>query len=137
MPVSRIATISSDVPTGRRMKMRDGFMSRCVPGEGCRPRSSAALAARLLLTAMRAFAVSLAGRLPGGAGLVAWERGATAAARCLAQQHLGAILELVGAVDDHLLAGLQSLRDHDVARIPRAERHLAHADGLVGGVDDV
>src|SRR5580658_9372637 len=130
MPVSRIATISKDVPTGRRMKMRDGFIR--LPGwqAGPRLRSSAAwsLLRRRLLVAVPALA--------GVLGLTRRGRCRRGARRCaLAQQHLGPILELVGAVDDHGLAGLDALRDRYVAGIARAKCHFAHTHGLVRADD--
>ncbi len=54
----------------------------------------------------------------------------------LRQGDLGAVLELVGAVNHDHFAGLQSLRDSDVVGIARAEHHLAHVHRVVL-VDDV
>ena len=93
MPASRIATISSEVPTGRRMKMRDGFM-RAAP------------------TARRgAVAAGVGARpaLPCCAGRCSSRQRPARCCFALSQQHLGTVLELVGAVGDHPLAGLEAL----------------------------
>src|SRR5579862_2112740 len=123
MPVSRMASIRSDVPTGRSMKMRDGF-TRSSSWQA-RPGSSASSAVRcaLWLLAPAALALSLAGTLGGRA------RGAGS---LLPQQHLGTVLELVGAVDDHGLPGLEPLRDGHVGGVARTQGELAHAHRLVG-----
>src|SRR6516225_5097160 len=119
MPASRIATMRSEVPTGRRMKMREGFM-RCeavVAGCSQRPRGSAAVrAARLRMPP--ATLAPLTGR--GGAGVGACTRcaGDSRARRAtLTGQHLGVILELVGTVDDHQVAGLEARGDRNVVGI--------------------
>src|SRR5215472_16998993 len=100
MPDSSIATIRSEVATGRRMKRRDGFMSRLL---GSRRRRS-------FLAAPACLAVS--GSLLGGRRV----GGQPGAAR--GHFDLGAVAELVVTLDDHDLAcgeafvhrGVQSLR---------------------------
>src|SRR5215831_21072895 len=100
MPDSSIATIRSEVATGRRMKGRDGFMSRLL---GTRR-------GRSFLAAPASLAVP--GSLLGG-GRVGGHPGA-------ARSHLdlGAVAQLVVTLDDHDLArcdafvhrGVQPLR---------------------------
>src|SRR5579863_9691642 len=115
-----IATMRSDVPTGRRIKMRDGFTGKPSqwPIGGCSAATLAALVA-LLLAPVLALTLALAlmrpGLLPGsrGAAAVATCRGPGAAGR-LAQQHLGAVLQLISAVDDDALTHGEPLGDRDV-----------------------
>src|SRR5579862_4959619 len=141
MPASMIATMRSDVPTGRRIKMRDGFTGTPPqwPIGGC---SAATLAALVALLLAPVLSLGLALMRP---GLLRSSRGAAAgatcrapaAAACLAQQHLGAVLQLISAVDDDALTRGEPLGDRDVDGVACAECHLAHRHGLIGGVDDV
>src|SRR5580704_15556872 len=98
-----IATIRSDVPTGRRMKMRDGFTGTPPqwPIGGCSAATLAALVALLLAPVLAlALALMLPGLLPASRGTAAVATGrAPGAAACLAQQHLGAVLQLISAVN--------------------------------------
>src|SRR5215469_1841371 len=138
----------SEVPTGRRMKMREGFIAagddraflprgrqeimrlgyqrefaRHVKHDflGC----ASAAAARAAWPRMRPQPSALArlvGSLSGGTGLRA----------ALAQQHLGAILELIRTIDDHSVPGLEAVGDGGIGGIPGAECYFPHADGLIG-----
>src|ERR1700732_2355403 len=105
-----MATISSDVPTGRSMKIRDGFMRLTRV-----PLPALPLSARASLSLPRA----------------------RDAARCaLADQDLGAVLQLVGAVHYHHFPGLEPLRNRHVGGVARAERHRSHVHPMVR-IDDV
>ena len=114
MPTSRIATISSEVATGRRMKMRDGFIAAFDWRAGSPARGP------------QVVPVGLAGGLPspGSAGLPPGPEPAPAPAPrrvgpsraspglrhagvCLAEASLGAVAQAVAAVGDHEVAGLQ------------------------------
>src|SRR3954468_19183519 len=70
MPTIMIATISSDVPTGRSMKIRDGFMSRSRLLVGLRGRllasTAAPLACPLSFTLLSAAPAALAVRRRSG-----------------------------------------------------------------------
>src|SRR5258708_25321713 len=102
-----IATISSEVPTGRSMNIRDGFMSR--PGLLVGLRGSAGPAA---------FAVGLASPLRRGLGgpwigLAVGRRGGDRRTGRRARVRagpadLGAGAQAVGAVDDDPVADLQA-----------------------------
>src|SRR6267378_4365297 len=120
MPTRMIATISSEVPTGRSMKIRDGFMSRpelLVGLDG----STGAATATLAVCALRPPALcatgtaSLIGRSavrPGGRAAVRRGRGdrpAGIARRAARAADLGAVAQPVGAVDHHLVADGQAL----------------------------
>src|ERR671913_491589 len=106
-PTSMMATISSEVATGRSMKIRDGFMSRSGLlgglGGGCAASAPAAigLASSLLLLLARAL---LGLRRVG-------DRGARRSARRAAARaaDLGTVAQSVGAVDHDLVARLQAL----------------------------
>src|SRR4051794_8374107 len=100
MPASRMAAISSVVATGRRMNSRDGFIAAPDSSSGV----AGAAAGGRRLVAMPALAVRrlAAGTvLAGGAVLPGRRR------RLLGpgDGHGGAVAQLVGAVDHHLLAG--------------------------------
>src|SRR6266404_2261669 len=127
MPTSMMAIIRSEVPTGRRMKMREGFMR--PPAWLARACSSAAWGVpRLALAA--ALPLSRSGVL----GAACPRRGGR---RVLPQLDLGAVLELVGAVHHHSFPGRKPLCDRHVGGIARTQGHFAHADRLVGTVDEV
>ena len=128
MPTSMIAAISSEVATGRRMKMRDGFTRRsAVAAVHCRigpspghspPRPAVAAAAGVG-----------AGAAPAAAAVPA---GAAAAPACAARDtHLGAVLQPVGAVDDNHLPRLQPVGDRDPLAVARTQLHRLHRDRIV------
>src|SRR5437899_3044253 len=104
-----IATISSEVPTGRSMNIRDGFMSRprLLAGLGRRaPTSAVDLAASWLLLRLRLGSTGRGGRtvdlLP-----VGWRGGDRPGRHARARARtadLGAVAQAVGAVDDDLVA---------------------------------
>ena len=106
-----------------------------------RGRSAATLATlvALLLAPVLALALALMlpGLLPASRGTAAVATGRAPGAACLAQQHLGAVLQLISAVNHDALAHGEPLGDRDVDGVACAERHLAHRHGLIGGVDDV
>src|SRR5215469_17478863 len=117
MPTSMIATISSEVATGRRMKMRDGLtrIFRCAVSLV----SPSALAVRALL-------IDRGARLRrcrrGGRRRRPLPRRLRCGRRRIARHpNLGAILQAIGAVDDDNLARLQPLRDNDALLITRPE----------------
>src|SRR4030095_8154539 len=127
-----MATISSEVATGRSMKIRDGFMSRSGLlvglGGGCAAGTTAAvgLASPLLL--------GLAGaalRGVRGVGDRRARRGARRAATRTAD--LGAVAQAIGAVDHDLVAGLQALHDLHLLAVGRTELDDADLD-RVGGL---
>ena len=120
MPTSMIATISSEVPTGRSMKIRDGFMSRpeLLVGLGGSTGAAAAALAVCALWRLAACAPPGARRSPGAAyryrrtgrrlpagGAAATGRPALPGAAARAA-NLGAVAQPVGAVDHHLVADL-------------------------------
>src|SRR6516225_6393148 len=118
-PTRMIATIKSEVPTGRSMKIRDGFMSR--PGLLVGLRRPAGTAA-----------VGLASPLPvlvalRGSGAVAvrgrrcdpWPAGSARVAARAAD--LGAVAQAIGAVDHDLVAKLQAAQDLLLLAIADAE----------------
>src|SRR6267154_4137179 len=127
MPTSMMAIIRSEVPTGRRMKMREGFM--WPPAWLARACSSAAWGVPRLAPAP-ALPLSLCGVL----GVARSRRGGRSV---LPQLDLGAVLELVGAVHHHHFPGRKPLCDRHVGGVARAQGHLAHAHRLVGAVDEV
>src|SRR5580658_7241211 len=93
---------------------------------------SALLLGLLLLLRVPVTALSAAVCVPGGV------RAATAAARVgLTQLHLGAVFELVGAIDYHELTDTEALLDRYVGGIPGTQGHLAHADRLRARVNHI
>src|SRR5438874_9438019 len=98
MPTSRIAAISSVVATGRRMKGRDGFM-KAAAGDGSRRRRvRGGRSALAPLATIARLARSGAGRRLGGPRLGGARQGSTRQGSAR-QGDLGALLQLVGAVD--------------------------------------
>src|SRR5215218_2801649 len=130
-PTSMMATISSEVATGRSMKIRDGFMSRSGLlvglGGGCAAGTTAAvsLAPPLLLLGLAGAALLGVGRV----GDRRARRGARRAATRTAD--LGAVAQAVGAVDHDLVAGLQALHDLHLLAVGRAELDDADLDRVV------
>src|SRR3954471_24328947 len=105
-PTSMMATISSEVATGRSMKIRDGFMSRSgllvgLSG-GCPAGATPAvgLASSLLL--------GLAGAALLGIRRVGDRRTRRSARWTARPADLGAVAQTVGAVDHDLVARLQA-----------------------------
>src|SRR4030095_1824634 len=125
-----IATISSEVPTGRSMKIRDGFMSRpkLLVGLGGPTRAAAALAIR----ALRASPLPVRRTAPLSGRSTVWPGRRTAirrrcgnrpagVARCAARAaNLGAVAQAVGAVDHHLVANREPLDHCDLFAVGRA-----------------
>src|SRR5260221_7871868 len=147
MPTRMIATISSEVPTGRSMKIRDGFMSRpeLLVGLGG---STRAAAAALAVCALRAFplrATSLRARWPAalaGRGTVGrrrrtavrWCRGnrpAGVARRAARAADLGAVAQAVGAVDHHVVADRQAFDHGDLLAVSGAGLDDSDLDSIV------
>src|SRR6516162_4553460 len=143
MPTSTIATIKSEVPTGRSMKIRDGFMSRptLLVGLGGPARTApAALAVR----ALRAPLLPTAWRPPlrrrgpvgtGGRTAVGRRRGdrpAGIARRRAGTADLGAVAQPIGAVDHHLVADRQTFDDGDLLAVGGAGLDDADLDRVVG-----
>src|SRR2546428_403592 len=91
MPTSRMASISSEVATGRRMKGRDGLMggSSSMPHVRDERISAAALAAAAFARRLVCAGRSLAGRC----------RLSRASGAGIDEFHLRAVAQLVGAVD--------------------------------------
>src|SRR5687767_15881598 len=124
-PTSMMATISSEVATGRSMKIRDGFMSRSGLlvglGGGCAAGATAAvgLASSLLLL--------WAGALL-GLGRVGDRRARRGARRAARAADLGAVAQAIGAVNDDLVAGLQALHDLHLLAVGGAELDDADLD---------
>src|SRR5260221_4905294 len=149
MPTRMIATISSEVPTGRSMKIRDGFMSRpkLLVGLGG---STGAAAAALAVRARWASPLrssSLGGvrsaTLTGCRGTVGPGRSAAGrrrrgnrpagiAGRAARAADLGAVAQPVGAVDHHLVADRQALDHGDLLAVGRAGLDDADLDRVVG-----
>src|SRR5260370_11269071 len=121
-PTSMIATMSREVPTGRWMKIRDGFMSRpgLLVGLGG---STGAAAAAFAVAALRAArltaawaATLLAGRRHAarrgrrvGVGRRRGDGLARVAGRTAWPANLGAVAQAVGAIDHHLVANREAL----------------------------
>src|SRR5688500_9561058 len=123
-PTSMMATISSEVATGRSMKIRDGFMSRSGLlvglGGGC---AAVGLASSLLLV------------WPGpllGLGRVGDRRARRGARRAARAADLGAVAQAVGAVDHDLVAGLQALDDLHLLAVGGAQLDDADLDRVIG-----
>src|SRR6266850_4205368 len=140
MPTRMIATMSSEVPTGRSMKIRDGFMSRPRLLVGLRRPVGAAAAAAVGLTpplrgAGRSL-VALRRLCPLRVGYARRRRGhrrAGCRARVGARPaDLGAVAQAVRAVDDDLVADLQAAGDLHSLAVGRAELDDADLDGVVG-----
>src|SRR5215207_870348 len=128
-PTSMMATISSEVATGRSMKIRDGFMSRSGLlvglGGGCAAGATTAVGLASSLLLLRAGTLLGLRRV----GDRRARRGARRAARAA---DLGAVAQTVGAVDHDLVAGLQAFRDLHPVAIGGAELDDADLDRVVG-----
>src|SRR5882724_49670 len=108
-PTRMIATISSEVPTGRSMKIRDGFMSRSSLLAGLR--GLARSAAIGLATPLRRLIA-----LGASSALSVGRRGGHRRTGCHARigawpADCGAVAQAVGPVDDDLVADLQPAQD--------------------------
>lgn len=108
--------MSSEVATGRSMKMRDGFMARC---------SRCAGLSRWHWTPCSAVAMTRAG------SCVAWLQGRWRRTSP-SDLDLGAFAQPVSAIDDHALAGLQRALHARPAAVARAGLHVAHMHRAVG-----
>src|SRR5690349_930884 len=122
MPTIMIATIRSEVPTGRSMKIRDGFMSRPRLLVGLRGRP--VCAATPLAACPLSF--TLAAPLPvvrrRGALAVGRRRGdrrTGCARRAAGAADLGAVAQAVDAIHHHLVADLEALGDGDLLAVGR------------------
>src|SRR5713101_5698562 len=135
MPTRMIATMSSEVPTGRSMKIRDGFMSRSGLLVGLRGPVGAAAAGVALPV----------GRAPPlwrglGAcrcGLPVRRRRGDRRAGCRARvgarpADLGAVAQAVRTVDDDLVADLQAAGDLHLLAVGRAQLDDTDFDRVVG-----
>src|SRR5579872_3523439 len=113
-PTKMIAAIKSDVPTGRSMKIRDGFMSRMelLVGLGGAAGAAAARCGPLRSHPLALLAVgtrrSVAGRNL-AVGRCGGDRRTGRAGPLIDAADLGAIAQAVGAVDDDLVADLEPL----------------------------
>src|SRR5712671_990295 len=135
-----IATISSEVATGRSMKIRDGFMSR--PGLLVRlggPAGATAVAAAVPLAppllALRLVTRRLGARLrsAGGVGRRGCHRRTGRHARVGGRPaDLGAVAQAIRAVDDDLVADLKAARDLHLFTVGHAQFDDADLDGVVG-----
>src|SRR5260221_10661539 len=125
MPTRMIATISSEVPTGRSMKIRDGFMSRpeLLVGLGGSTGAVAAALARAVGTLRAGRAAPLLRRRctvrlrrrctvrlrhRTAVGRSGGDAPAPVAGRTAPATNLGAVAQAVGAVDHHLAADRQT-----------------------------
>src|SRR5882672_7541430 len=126
MPTRMIATMSSEVPTGRSMKIRDGFMSRPRVLVGLRrPAAAAAVGLTPPLRGAGRSLVALRRLCPLRVGYARRRRGHRRAA-CRARvgarpADLGAVAQAVRAVDDDLVADLQAAGDLHSLAVGRAE----------------
>src|SRR5437764_15423382 len=111
MPTSMIAAISSEVATGRRMKMRDGLTVFWCSGSLCV--APAALAVGALLRICRRSRVCGRRRLRSGCRLFSRGRLRLSGPTTLYQPHLGAVLQPIGAIGDDPLPRLEPLCDDD------------------------
>src|SRR5262249_24804301 len=142
MPTSTIAAIRSEVPTGRSMKIRDGFMSRAelLVGLGGPARAApAAFTVRALRASpLPAASAPLRRRRPIGSGrrtAVGRRRGdrpAGIAPRRARAADLGPVTQAVGAVDHPLVADRQTFDDGDLLTVGGAGLDDADLDRVVG-----
>src|SRR5262245_16031226 len=142
MPTSMIATIRSEVPTGRSMKIRDGFMSRpkLLVGLGGPTRATAALA----VCALRASPLSIRRTAPltrrstvrpGRSTAIGRRRGNRppgVAGRAARPADLGAVAQPVGAVDHDVVADREPLQHGDLLAVGGAGLDDADLDRIVG-----
>src|SRR5215831_59774 len=114
-----IATIKSEVPTGRSMKIRDGFMSRSGLLVGLR-RTAGVTAVVGLATTLRPITLRRLAAAPGlgsrrrhriSVGRRRGHRSGSRAWTAAGSADLGAVAQPVGAVDDHLVADLEAVQD--------------------------
>src|SRR5437867_6572919 len=123
MPASRMASIRSEVATGRRMNGRDGLMrgsssmrrARC--GRSSAPALAAAAFARRLVCGGRA----LAGRCC----LSRTTRGG------IDELHLRPVAQLVGAIDHDEISRLHPALHFGVLALGCAEFDWSHGHGLI------
>src|SRR5882762_6264589 len=130
-PTTRIATISSVVATGRRMKSRDGFI-----GSACVRRKSFLIGARPIAAGTVGATVSIAS-LPLDAGLTRRARTALSPSMGLRrirarQKHRSAVPQSVTALGDDDVASFETDRDCNPFAINNAQRNGADRDGTVG-----
>src|SRR5437016_11905065 len=129
MPTSMIAAISSEVATGRRMKMRDGLTASWCSGS--LRVAPAALAVGTLLRICRRSRLCGRRRLRSGCRLFSRGRLRLCGPTTLHQPHLGAVLQPIGAVGDDPLPRLEPLGDDDPPIVAGAERYRLRSDRLV------
>src|SRR4051794_30569234 len=123
MPTSMIAAISSEVATGRRMKMRDGLTVFWFSGS--LRAAPAALAVGALLRICRGSRLRGRWRLRSGGRLFSGGRLRLSGPTTLHQPHLGAVLQPIGAGGDDPLPRLEPRGDDDPPIVAGTER-----DGL-------
>src|SRR5262245_29813356 len=131
-PTRMIAAISSEVPTGRSMKIRDGFMSRsCLLVGLRRPDGLAAVVGLATARLRRLLALAVC-----RAGAGRWRCGHGRAGghpRTPARPaNLGAVAQAVGAIDDDLVADLQPAHDLLLLAVGRPELNDADLDRVIG-----
>src|SRR6185437_4827211 len=114
MPTSMIATINSEVATGRRMNGRDGLM-----------RYPYSLDPWLFspATALSLLALALAASLPARLARRLRRRRTGRLSAAFGDLDLGAFLEPVGAVGDDDLPRIEPFGDRDLLAVVGAERH--------------
>src|SRR5438445_12270859 len=123
MPASRMASIKSEVATGRRMNGRDGLMRgsssmrRARRGRSSAPAFAAATFARRLVCCGRA----LAGRC----------RLSRAPRARIDELHLRTVAQLVGAIDHDEVPRLDSALHFGVLALGCAELDWSHGHGLI------
>src|SRR5271163_2642897 len=124
MPTSSIAAIRSVVPTGRRMKIRDGFIARLLRVRGRRGRGLArALVAARLDALVRQNLAGAVGLLAGrSAGAIVDVRRRVALIRD--DPDLRPLTQPVGAVHDDGIAVLDPRDDLDPVAIGDARLNL-------------
>src|SRR6266545_4800081 len=123
MPASRIASIKSDVATGRRMNGRDGLIAGSSSVRHARAawNSAAALPAAAFARRLVRAGRSLAGRCrlsrtPGGG---------------IDKLHLRTVAQLVGAVDHDEISRLESALHFGVLALGCAQLDGRHGNGLI------
>src|SRR5450432_3014315 len=130
-PTISIATINRVVATGRRMKMREGFMRL-----GLKPAS-----ASLRLRRFAARPVAPRTWRPGSARLAWWPRAgglsrAGRSGRGIGQLHWRAVAQAITALGNHDFAGLEASGHCNPFTIDHAQGHRAHGDGAIR-IDDI
>src|SRR4051794_23383067 len=129
MPTSMIAAISSEVATGRRMKMRDGLTVSWCFGSLCV--APTALAVGALLRICRRSRLRGRRRLRSGCRLFSRGRLRLSGPTALHQPHLGAVLQPIGAIGDDSLPRLEPLGDDDPPIVAGTERYRLRRHRLV------